>query len=346
MLNIISLSALREKITWPGKVVKNLMKGLDILGYPYTLNGDLNSTKRLWIHDDISALPFLSELNKDVKTIIWPNLFSLPKSIPKNLQLENFPYIMPCQWIVRLWKDLWYIWIFDVWPVWISTYEFHSSNSDSKIEVLIYIKKRFPEEKNTVMKTLNSKGIKYECIEYWSYKEQDLKNFLRKAKYVIWIGCPETQWIALQEILASDVPILVWDVRFLWQWKPISKNDMSLFTQEESSYQNVTSAEYFDDTCGKKIFISEELSEAIDFMEQNLNIFSPRKYILEHLSLAWQARAFLELYNIHYGLTFEDGMNEKILPWMRQSFRNKLLWKNIFRIYDSWFVSKIRKLIQ
>ncbi len=45
-------------------------------------------------------------------------------------------------------------------------------------------------------------------------------------------------------------------------------------------------------------------------MELSWKNFTPRKYILENLSLAKQARDFIDLYDTHYGLTFIDGMKE------------------------------------
>ena len=62
MINIISKSYLSRNVSGPKKVVDNLIKGLNILGYPYVVNKRLDACQRLWIHDDTVAL---AEINKD-----------------------------------------------------------------------------------------------------------------------------------------------------------------------------------------------------------------------------------------------------------------------------------------
>lgn len=342
MLNIISLSVLRKKITWPGKVVHNLIKGLDIVWYPYVLNKSLNATSRLWIHDDVKALSLLEMLNTRTKVIIWPNLYNF-WDIPSNIKIDEFPYIMPCQWIVEFWKQYWYEWVLDVWPVWIDTDSFIPGIWE-KNEVLIYFKKRFNEECKFIQETLDKKNIAYTYLEYGSYTEMEFKRALWRAKYVIWIWCPETQWIALWEVLSTNVPILLWDVQFLWHWSPANHWESSLFTEEQKKFSPVTSAPYFDHRCGKKVFLKSDIQNGVDFMEENYSIFSSREYIMENLSLALQARAFIDLYDKHYWLTFDAGMNEYFEQNPR-SFHYDWLWRSIFSMYDSKYISSFRNFL-
>lgn len=343
MLNIISLSVYRWKTTWPVKVVKNLIKGLDILWYPYVLNQSLDSTDMVWIHDNTRALLRLQDIDEKIKIIIGPNLYTL-WNLPKNLQIDQLPYIMPCQWIVDFWKQYGYRWILDVWPVWIDTDEFYPLDGEKK-EVLLYTKKRCPEEVESVLEILRTKNIIYTHIDYGSYKESDFKTALSRAKYVIWVWCPETQWIALGEVLSTNTAILLWDIQSLWHWFPSNKNDASIFTKEQESFSPVTSAPYFDETCGKRMLHGNDVSMNIDFMEQNYQIFSPRKYILEHLSLAVQARAFLNLYTKYYDITFEVWINETVRMKKISSILYGYFWKIVFLVYDSSFLGKIRRFL-
>lgn len=343
MLNIISLSVLRDKVTWPGKVVKNLIKGLDILWYPYVINKSFDTTSRLWIHDDVRAINRLGDIPENTKVIIGPNLYNL-HAIPKEPNFLDIPYIMPCSWIIDFWKTFGYSGKLISWPTWIDTDLFAPSEWE-KTSVLVYIKKRFPEEKAFIFQLLATKSIPYSCIEYGSYRESDFKVALQKAKYVIWVGCPETQWVALWEILSSNIPILLWDARVLWHWFPSNESDASLFTPEEKQFSPVTSAPYFDESCGKRVFSEIEIPEAIDFMELSWKNFTPRKYILENLSLAKQARDFIDLYDTHYGLTFIDGMKEWWRTTMMKSYHYSWLWKCVFSIYDSKPFQKLFHLI-
>lgn len=339
MLNIISLTAVRKKVTWPGKVVKNLMKWLDILGYPYLLNHDLNSTKRLWIHDDFFALKKLSLLKNETKLIIGPNLYALPRNIPQGISIEKYPHIMPATWVVDFWKHFWYHGILDSWPVWIDTEQF-SPSWEEKTHVLIYFKQRKEEDLEQVQKILDTQKIQYTCIRYGSYSESSFQIALRRAKYVIWIGCSESQGIAFSEILSCNIPILVWDTSSLGQ----SLFQGASFIQEELDYEGVTSAPYFDDSCGIRIFHASELSDSIEQMELLYSQFSPRAYVLKNLSLDGQAKKFLELYEKYFQLSFQDGFDEVIS--IQKLFRNNLLIEKLFDVYDSPFWVKARKILK
>lgn len=339
MLNIISLTALRKKVTWPGKVVKNLMKWLDILGYPYVLNQDFNSTQRLWIHDDFFALKKLSLLKEETKLIVGPNLYALPRNIPQSIFIEKYPHIMPAPWVVDFWKHFWYRGILDSWPVWIDTEQFTPS-SEEKTKVVIYFKQRREEDLEQVQKILDTQKINYICIRYGSYSESLFQEALRSAKYVIWIGGSESQGIAFAEILSCNIPILVWDISSLRQ----SIFPGASFIEDELDYLWVTSAPYFDDSCGIRIFHASELPYSIGKMEVWYSQFSPREYVLRNLSLDGQAKKFLELYEKHFQLSFQDGFDEVLS--IQKSFRNNLLIEKLFDVYDSSFWVKARKILK
>ena len=180
-------------------------------------------------------------------------------------------------------------------------------SKEKKDIVLIYFKQRFKEELEKVKAILRSKNLDFRVIVYGNYIESDYQNLLGRSKYIIWVGRQESQGLALQEALASDVPILVWDVSYMGHSDPNSG-----FTPEESAYKNTTSAPYFSESCGLKIKEIEELPSAIDFMESNLKKFKPRDFIVSNLSLDGRAREFLGFYEKYFGLLYEDGFNEKL----------------------------------
>ena len=99
-------------------------------------------------------------------------------------------------------------------------------------------------------------------IRYGSYTESYFQEILRTSKYVIWIGCPESQGIAFAEVLSTDTPMLVWDTHSLMQ------SGITLgFTPEEVAYDQCTSAPYFDDICGIRIYDERGLASTIEHME-------------------------------------------------------------------------------
>lgn len=98
----------------------------------------------------------------------------------------------------------------------------------------------------------------------------------------------ETQGIAYQQALSCGVPILAWDRGGFWQ-------DPFYFPRKVK-FAPVSSVPYWDDRCGIKFKniadFYEKLQEFLDKL--NGNIFSPRNYILENITLEKSAKTYLE----------------------------------------------------
>ena len=327
MLNIISKAYLSKTSTGPKKVVDNLIKGLDLLGYPYVVNKRLDACGMLWIHDDTEALASIGKLDDSIKIVAGPNLYVVARQIPQMIDLSKIVYLQPSEWT----KDLWVSFGFDrcpveAWPTGIDTEEYKPSTREKKT-VLVYFKQRSQEELARVREALDKKNIAYQIIHYGNYKEEDYKQLLGETRYIVWLGRQESQGIALQEALAADVPILVCDVDRLGHWEA-SPKEMAVFTEEENNYTGATSAAYFDERCGIKIKDLATLGGALDTMECSLGTFRPRQYILENLSLEKQARALLAMYEKYFGITFDQGRSD--VACKRGNWRNNTLY---FKIY-------------
>jgi hypothetical protein len=172
MINIISKSLTNNRVRGPKKVVKNLIKGLESIGYPYVLNRNLEATNRLWIHDDISALRKIKYLPKRVKVIVGPNLFINPEDIPSDINLLDALYLQPSQSVKNIWKKKGYGGEISLWPVGVDT-DIFSPSYENRDRVLIYFKNRKNEELEKLIAELKKKKIKYEVIKYGSYKENE-----------------------------------------------------------------------------------------------------------------------------------------------------------------------------
>ena len=96
---------------------------------------------------------------------------------------------------------------------------------------------------------------------------------LKKSKFGIWLGRHESQGFALEETLACDVPLLVWDVTSM------NQEDGSNWPEYKA-----TSIPYWDENCGKVFYQSSELHESMDEFILNLPNYKPREYICNHLS--------------------------------------------------------------
>lgn len=304
MINIISTQANATKISGPGKVFTNLVKGLKKIGYPYVINRDLNATKRLWVHDNLTALQYLHR--SKAHKVLGPNLFVLPNDIPGGIRLDGSLYLHPCDWAAKLWEHLGFTACrIKPWPVGIDTDEFQPTCfSNAKRRIMVYHKGRDTQELPLILEVLHSMRLPYWLVLYPLYEENNYKELLGKTSFIIWHGTHESQGIALQEALACDIPVLVLDAESLFP--PIRA--AKLFHENLKDFR-VTTVPYFDGTCGIKINELSRLMPAIESMIENLNEFSPRDFVLKNLSLEGQARAFVSLWE-YWGSTFEQGLRE------------------------------------
>ncbi|HEX8931856.1 MAG TPA: hypothetical protein VF810_01750 [Patescibacteria group bacterium] len=336
MINIISKSYVSSNVNGPQKVAANFVKGLEKLHYPFIVNKDLAACERLWIHDDIQALKMLPSLPERIKVTIGPNLFVLPRHIPQDINLSKAVYVHPSDWTREMWQKTGFDRCpIEIWPTGIDT-DMFAPASGEKEHVMIYFKQRYPEELAYVESIL--KGMKAEVVHmmYWHYTESEYRKALKKTKYIIWIGRQESQGIALEEALAANVPILVWDVDRIGHWQA-SETEMTTFNEVENDIF-ATSAFYFDERCGLKTTNREEIVNMISVMEKRWQEFCPRDYILEHLSLEGQATALLKIYEKYWGLRVEDGYKETIGPvanWVNNTFveRSKLKAKGVVKTF-------------
>ncbi len=336
MLNIISRSILSNDVSGPKKVADNLIKGLDILGYPYCINKALDSTSQLWIHDDIEALKVASKLK--LKAIIGPNLYVVPRNITSNIDMSSFIYIHPSKWVIDFWKYLEFNRCpLDTWPVGIDTEEFKEREKPKNGIVLVYFKGRYKEELDFITKLLKEENIRYEIISYGSYDQTDYLKKLKNTRYVVWLGKTESQGLALEEALSMNVPILVWDVLKIGHYVFIENK---MFNKNELEYKNVTSAYYFDERCGVKTKNKEDLKNLVSEMEKEWMNYEPRKYIIENLSLEKRAKEFIELFDKYYNISFKDGKNES-LKSTKKWINDKFYFKTFIFIKD-----KIKKCVK
>jgi hypothetical protein len=316
MINIISTQANNTVIRGPYKVYANLVKGLERIGYPYVVNRDINSTDRLWVHDDIEALRCLPFSR--AKAIVGPNLFFLPTEIPDDIRLKSdCLYLQPSAWPIEHFRRLGFNQCaLQAWPVGIDTDEFHpSQTSASHRQVLVYHKKRSSQELAQIINLLCKKGIRYRLVIYGEYKEKEYQEILSDTSFIVWHGCHESQGIALQEAMSCNIPLLVWNSTLLSQPKGTLPFPQELYDIP------VTSVPYFDHRCGLVFDTEDELTIRLEQIGDTWQEFSPREYILKNLSLEGQAREFINLWG-NWGLTYERGFCEPInntrsfsIPW-------------------------------
>jgi hypothetical protein len=279
-----------------GKVFINLCLGLDKLGVQYEVNLPF---KQLQKSDRVGVLGrgcnCLNGYERDIPIVAGIGLMTHPSEWPT--LCEDYPvvkYLQHSHWANELYKP----YFGDrctLWPVGIDTDVWKPSTSETKaIDFLIYNKVMWDYEQRCVdlltpiRQYLNQRNLSFEELRYGAYTSQDYRNALSRCRAMIFLCEHESQGIAYQECLASDVPILAWDQgwcldpnRFKWG----------------TSHIPATSVPYWSDRCGIKFKdISEFPAKLEEFLEKlQSQQFAPRDYILENLTLEKCAHRYLEI---------------------------------------------------
>ena len=263
----------------PGKVVTNLLLGLGKSGLPFKTNEIVLPEDKLLVLQQHGVL--YQNLNND--KVIGPNICTLPIDNQIVMTQDYKKMIVPCEWV----KNLYLKWLPEdkifVWPVGIDTDRFYDMSLETKhIDCLVYFKRRDESELQNVLAFLQKNNQTYEVIRYGSYSEEHFINTLKKVRYGIVIDKCESQGIAIEEMMSTNLPLLIWDTT-IWDDRG-----------EEYSVP-ATSVPYWDDTCGIKVNNIEELGEKYNDFINRIDVFTPRNYIIENLSLDSSAIKIINL---------------------------------------------------
>ena len=161
-------------------------------------------------------------------------------------------------------------------PFGVDTEKFKEIIPISKREkVCVYFKRRNPNELYLLLNFLQNKNIEVKIFDYVSkYSEEEYLNYLQNSKYGIWLDAHESQGFALEEALSCNVPLLVWNVT-------------AMNEEYGSKYSDIpaTTIPYWDNRCGEYFYKFEELENMYNLFMSKLDIYKPREYILENLSM-------------------------------------------------------------
>jgi glycosyltransferase involved in cell wall biosynthesis len=148
-------------------------------------------------------------------------------------------------------------------------------NMNEKNKVLVYYKRRDPNELQYILNFFQNKNIEVKIFDYVTkYSEEEYLDYLQNSKFGIWLDAHESQGFALQEALSCNVPVLVWNIKYMSQ-------------EFGSNYVNIpaTTIPYWDERCGEYFYESHELENIYDKFISKLDTYKPREYIIENLSM-------------------------------------------------------------
>jgi hypothetical protein len=255
------------------KTVETIEDADVIFSAGITLDASLHPTKKFIFGPHLMVLPDKDELLKINATMY-----------------NNAIYIQPSKWAADVWMG-----VNDVIPIKVFSFpvniDIFKPNDDieqsEKTEVFIYYKNRSPQELEFLENFLRNNQISYKIFAYNAkYDQADYIKTLQHSKYGIWLGRHESQGFALEEALACNVPLLVWNVK-------------SMNQEYGYDYDNIpaTSIPYWDSRCGEFFYEKEELHHAHALFLENIekNVYSPRDYIVENLSIEKCTSHFSEM---------------------------------------------------
>jgi FkbM family methyltransferase len=196
---------------------------------------------------------------------------------------KNCFYNVLCPWVNVLQEECGGLSLTPIelpFPVNIET--FKESNVEKDIDCFVYFKQRPSSCLNFVINELTKRNLSYKIISYGSYSEDIFMDTIHRSKFGIWIGRHESQGFAFEETLACNVPLLVWDVKSMFDEHV---DDNMTYKDKYGIYElNATVHPYWDETCGISFTSKNELSLNLDKMIQMYDQFQPRKYIEKTLS--------------------------------------------------------------
>jgi len=179
------------------------------------------------------------------------------------------------------------------WFAGIDTEAWPDSASKSKsVDVLIYDKIRWHRDREVpaildrLTAHLDARGRSWKVLRYGAHHRNEFADWLKEARSFAFLCEHETQGLACQEAMSTNVPIFAWDEGVFV--------DPALNRDAEQSLQ-VSSVPYFDSRCGLR-FRRDDLEDAFDRFWDHLPTYHPRDFVKDELSMSASARAYLELY--------------------------------------------------
>ncbi|HYN80860.1 MAG TPA: hypothetical protein VES88_05110 [Gemmatimonadaceae bacterium] len=235
-----------------------------------------------------------------IAAIGWP----LPPELPSLCRDHNVrKYLQHSAWVLDLAKafGIYDPAIFDLWPAGIDTREWIELKAEKDVDVLIYDKLYFERRKfeaellQPVREYLHSRGYSSLEIRYGDYSPAEYRSALSRAKSMLFLSAHESQGLAYQECLSSNIPVIAWNPG-VWL-------DPSRFSYGMPVVP-ATSVPFFDGRCGSTFRELNEFPEKFEsFMEGVASgDFAPRQFVLDCLSIEKSTERMLE---IHRSVTDE-----------------------------------------
>jgi hypothetical protein len=266
MLNIFYRdSHLQGRMSGPKKVIENLIRSLDDCKINYSVNAEVYD-HNFFLHWDDYHIEIYKTLRNKKTLLIGPQFW--PFGMDLTILSEYGKIVAPSQWVSDLFSNYFNLNNNLIWPIGIYAPDV---DNNPNTDCLIYYKNRPPEHLEYIKSMLSNRRMSYIQLAYGSYSQEDFKQALSSVRFCIIIDNTESQGIAIQEMMASNRPLFVWD-QTVW-------NHMG-----DQYAVPASSVPYWSSECGEKVIEFSKLEITFDKFIDNLKNYSPKDYVNRELS--------------------------------------------------------------
>jgi hypothetical protein len=275
-----------RNINWgPGKVIYNLLLGLELKNIKYSFNEVCEFNHGAISEIDFSILP--------LNTPIGPNVFSIPEE-QKDVITKFKNFIFNSEWARNLNSKYK---IFDdknkyIWSSGIETDKYVDVDKNIEYDCLIHFKNRSNNELNIVKEMLNKYKQSFILLNHSNYNPEDIIKYSSKCKYCIILDNTETQGFANMEIMSCNLPCFVFDKN---DWLDSRKFNKNVWP---NGFNFATTVPYFNGDCGIKTNFKVDYNNDFEKFINNLEKYNPREYILQNHTIEKSTNKFLEIMEI------------------------------------------------
>ncbi len=270
-------SHLQGRMSGPKKVIENLLRSLDDCEVEYAINEE-KYEHNLILQWDPPHIEWYNKLKNRETLLVGPQIW--PFAPDFNDLKEYNKIIVPSQWCKESYDKFFTGHKILIWPVAIYPPEISGTPS---VDCLIYHKNRSNEDLQYVKELLERRRLSHIQLQYGGYTQKNFRDALSAVKFCIIIDNTESQGIAIQEMMAANKPLFVWD-------QPIWDH------MGEQYKIAATSVPYWDPMCGEKVVERDSVEFYLDVFLQARNCYNPAKYVSKELSPQKTVKIIMDQY--------------------------------------------------
>lgn len=272
-----------------------LIKALRQQGYDVRLNDYRFAKNNPTYPVGLVGYPhLLDEWKLPNPALLGPSLFDHPKNRPDLFcDPRNKLYIVTCEWMKNMFAPYYGEKCVQWYAGMDTTLWSNTKDLPKNIDVLIYDKVRWNRDAYTaslispIIAMLKEKNMTYQVVQYGHYDHNTYKQLLTQSKSMIFLCEHETQGMAYQEAMASNVPVLAWDNGY---WLDPNRERF------EANPVPASSVPFFSAECGERFQTSAEFPATFERFWNRLNTYRPRDFVERELSFEGSAKLYMKYY--------------------------------------------------